>query len=152
MGHQDPTAIFLATNFTQKMPESSGSMYSSILMLENIWYHHFTWSGPNSQEIVNFFQFSSGPRGSSIRTKFSISYEFSLLQVRWWCHMFLNMKKEEYMEFEHSGIFWVKKIAKNIRLGSLGTQRHVVSAMWCFFLKKHTNFLNQTVTSKCFPC
>ena len=32
----DPRTIFLATIFTQKMPESSGSMYSSILILENI--------------------------------------------------------------------------------------------------------------------
>ena len=32
----DPSTIFLATIFTQKKPESSGSMYSSILMLENI--------------------------------------------------------------------------------------------------------------------
>ena len=35
----DPSTIFLATIFTQKMPERSGSMYSSILMLENIYYH-----------------------------------------------------------------------------------------------------------------
>ena len=34
--------IFLATIFNQNMPESSGSMYSSILMLENIRYYHFT--------------------------------------------------------------------------------------------------------------
>ena len=38
----DPSTIFLATIFTQKMPERSGSMYFSILMLENIWYRHFT--------------------------------------------------------------------------------------------------------------
>ena len=31
----DPSTIFLVTIFTQKMPESSGFMYSSILMLEN---------------------------------------------------------------------------------------------------------------------
>ena len=31
-----PSTIFLAIIFTQKMPESSGSIYSSILMLENI--------------------------------------------------------------------------------------------------------------------
>ena len=33
----DPSTIFLATSFTQKMPEGSDSMYSSILMLENIY-------------------------------------------------------------------------------------------------------------------
>ena len=32
----DPITIFLATSVTQKMPEGSDSMYSSILMLENI--------------------------------------------------------------------------------------------------------------------
>ena len=32
----DPSNIFLATIFAQKMPERSGSMYSSILMLGNI--------------------------------------------------------------------------------------------------------------------
>ena len=100
-------------HFTQKMPESSGSMYSSILMLENIWYHHFTWSGSNSQEIVNLFLVTHGVWGS--------------------CH------------------FSVKVVAKNILLGSLGTQRQAVFGV-CLFLKKQTNFLNQTVTLKCFPC
>ena len=32
----DPSTIFLETIFGQKMPESSGSMYSSMLMLGNI--------------------------------------------------------------------------------------------------------------------
>ena len=32
----DPSTIFLATSFTQKMPEGSDSMYSYILMLESI--------------------------------------------------------------------------------------------------------------------
>ena len=49
------------------------------------------------------------------------------------------------MEFELSGIFLVKVVAKNIVLGSLGTQLQVVLAAWCLFLKKHTNFLNQTL-------
>ena len=47
----DPSTIYLATNFIRKMPESSDSMYSSIVMLENI-YYNFTKRGPNSQEIV----------------------------------------------------------------------------------------------------
>ena len=50
----DPRPIFLVTSFNRKVPESSDSMYSSIFMLENLWYHHFTRSVPNSQEIVNF--------------------------------------------------------------------------------------------------
>ena len=35
--------------------------------------------------------------------------------------MFSSIKMEEYMESEHSGIFWVKLVAKNIVLGSPGT-------------------------------
>ena len=57
-----PSTIFLATNFTQKMPKSSDSMYSSIFMLENICYHNFTWTGPNFHEIANFISII-GPRG-----------------------------------------------------------------------------------------
>ena len=135
----DPSAIFLATIFTQKMPYSSGSSYSSILMLGNMWHHHFTWSGPNSQEIVNLFQFSSGPRGPTIGAKFPISCEFSLFQVKWLCNMFSKMKMEEYMESRLSGIFRVKVVAKNILLGFLETQHQVLFAMWCLFLKKHAN-------------
>ena len=147
----DPSTLFLATIFTQKMPESWGSMYSSILMLENI-YHYFTWSGRNSQEIVNLFQFSSGPSGPTSRIAFTISCEFGPLQVKWWYHMFSNVNKKEYMQSELSDIFRVKVVAKNILLGSLATQRQAVFAMWCLFLKKHTNFPNETVTLKCFLC
>ena len=80
------------------------------------------------------------------------SCEFGLLQVKWWCHMFSNMKYEEYLESDLPGIIRLKVVAKNILLGSLGTQHRAVFAMWCHFLKKHTNFLNQTVALKCFPC
>ena len=44
----DPSTVLLATNFIQKIPESSDSIYCSILMLENILSHYITWSGPNS--------------------------------------------------------------------------------------------------------
>ena len=83
----DPSIIFLATIFAQKMPESLGSMYSFILMLGNIWYYHFTWCGPNSQEIVNLLQFSLGPRGPTIGIKSTIPCEFGPLQAKW-CHVF----------------------------------------------------------------
>ena len=43
--------------------------------------------------------------------------------------MFSSIKKEQYMEFELYGIFQVKVVAKNIVLGSLGTQRQAVLAM-----------------------
>ena len=70
-----------------------GALGTNGLMLENISYHHFTWRGPNSQEIVNLFQFSSGLRGPTIGTKFIISCEFGPLQVKWWYDMFSNMNK-----------------------------------------------------------
>ena len=108
--------------FCSKMSESSDSMYSSILMLENIWCYHFTYSEPNSQEIVNFYQFSSGLRGLAIGTIFTISCEFSPLHVKWGYHLFSSMKKEEYIESELSGIFQVKVATKDIVIGSLGTQ------------------------------
>ena len=134
----DPITSFLATMFTQKMPESSGSMYSSILMLENIRSHHFTWSEPNSNELWFFFQFSLGPWGPTIATKFINSCGFGPLQVKWWFHMFSNMKKKEYMESDISSIFRVKMVATNILFGSLVTQRQAVFAIWCLSLKKHT--------------
>ena len=89
---EDLSTLFLATIFNQIRPKSSCSMYSSFLMLENIWYHQFTWSGSNSQEIANLIQFNSRPRGPIIGTKLTISCEFGPLQVKWRCHMFSNMK------------------------------------------------------------
>ena len=98
------------------MPESSDSVYSYILMLENIiWYHHFTSSGPNSQEIVNLYQFSLGPERLIIGTKFTISCEFSPLKVKRWYHMFSSMKKKKYKESELSGIFRVKMVTKKLQ-------------------------------------
>ena len=86
---RDPSTIFLATIFAQNMPESSGSMYFSILILGDI-YYHFTWCGPNSQEIVKMYQFILGPRGSTNGTKFTIFCEFSPLQAKW-CHVFWHV-------------------------------------------------------------
>ena len=54
--------------------------------------------------------------------KFTTSCEFDPLQVKWWHHVFSSIKMEEYMEPELSGFFWVKMVAKNIVLGSPGTQ------------------------------
>ena len=66
--------------------------------------------------------------------------------------MFSSMKKEESMESEIYSIFQVKVVAKNIVLGSLGTKLQAFFYIWFSFLKKHANFLNQTVTLNCFPC
>ena len=98
--HGDPSTIFLATSFTWKMLESSDSMYSSIFMLENTWYYNFTWSGPNSQEIVNFDSIM-GPRGP----------ELNWNKIQWY-HMFFSMKMDEYMEPGLSDIFWLKLVPK----------------------------------------
>ena len=117
----DPSSIFLATTFTRKMPKSSDSMHSSYFMLENIWHHHFTWSGPNSQEIVNLVPVV-GSRGPQLDwNKFTISCELDPLQVKWWHHILSSINREEYMETELSGIFWVEMVTKNIVLGSPGT-------------------------------
>ena len=43
--------------------------------------------------------------------------------------MFSNMKKEEYMEYELPGTTRLKVVAKNILLGSLGTQHQAVFAI-----------------------
>lgn len=62
------------------------------------------------------------------------------------------MKKEEYIKSELSDIFRVKVVTKYIVIGYLGTQSQVAFAVWCLFLKKDTNFLNQAVTLNYFPC
>ena len=74
------------------MPEYSDSMYSSIFMLQNIWYHHVTRSGRIHKKLLILLQFSFGPRGPIFRTKFAISCEFGLLQVNLWYHMISRMK------------------------------------------------------------
>ena len=80
----DPEIIFLATSFTQKNTERSDFKYSSILMLENIWYRYFTLSVSNSQKIVNSFQFSLSPQGLINEKRLTISCEFGPLQVKWY--------------------------------------------------------------------
>ena len=40
-------------------------MYFSIFMLENMYYHNFTWIGPNSQETANFAPII-GPQGPKL--------------------------------------------------------------------------------------
>ena len=42
----------------------------------------FFINGPNSQEIVSLFQYSSGPLEPTIGTKFTISCEFGPLQAK----------------------------------------------------------------------
>ena len=89
-----------------------------------------------------------GLRGPIIETKFTIPWKFSPIQVKFWKHMFSSMKMEDYMRSELFCIFWVKLVAKNIVPDFLGTQHRAASAVWCLFLKKYTNFLNQTVLNQ----
>ena len=121
LGPQGSKHYIFGNHFYSKMPKSSNPIYSSFFMLENIWYHHFTRSGPNSQEIVSFFSFVGPQRPELNWNKFTISCEFGTLEVKWWHHMFSSIEMEEYLESELSGIFRVKLVAKNIVLGSSGT-------------------------------
>ena len=79
---EDPSTTFLATSSTQKVSECSDSMNSSICIPESIWYHLFTWSGLNSQEILTSFWFSLGLWGPKIETKFTISWKYGPTQVK----------------------------------------------------------------------
>ena len=116
----DPSSIFLAMTFTGIMPGSSDFMYSSYFMLENIWHHHFTWSGPNSQEIVDFVPIV-GPRGPELNwNKFTISCEFGPLQEKWWCHMSSSIKMEKYMGLSVLAFFEQKWSPKIYCLGPYG--------------------------------
>lgn len=56
---------FLTMIFTRNIPKTSGSVYSSIFLLQTI-YHNFTWGGQNSQKMWILLQFSSGPPGNHI--------------------------------------------------------------------------------------
>ena len=118
---RDPNTIFLVTTFTWKMPESSDSMYSYFFMLENMWYHYFTWSALNSQDNVNFVAIGSSWGPKLNWSKFTISCKFGTLQEKRRYHMFSSIKMEKSMEFELSGIFWVKVVTEDIVLASLGT-------------------------------
>ena len=132
-------ASFLDSSFTQKLPESSDSVCSSIFLHEIIILPEADWI---RKKLWILFLFSLSPRGLIIRTKITISCEFSPLQVQLWYHTLSCIKTEEHMESELCSIFWIKLVAKNMLLGSLGTQRWAVSAVWCLSLEKCTNVLN----------
>ena len=85
MGLWGPRTTFLVTSFTEKMPESLDSIYSSSLMLENmilLFYLKQMEFTRNLFKFVNLFKFSSGPLGPTIGTKFTISSEFGPFQVK----------------------------------------------------------------------
>ena len=112
----------------KKIPESSDSMYSSIFLLESILYHYFTWSAPNSPEVVNFGFAWFGSLETPLRHE--------------------NWKIQGIWAF----IYPVRLVSKKLVLKSSGTQCEPVFAVWCLFLKEHTNALNQDVRLQYFPC
>ena len=116
---RDPRSIFLATTFAGIISRSSDSMYFSYFMLENIWQDHLPEVDENSQEIVNFVPIV-GPLVPELNwNKFTISWEFGPVQVKWY-HLFSGIKMEEYMEPELSDIIFKKMVVKNVVFGSPG--------------------------------
>ena len=136
---------------TWKMQEGSDSMYSSVFMLKNI-CKILPKAEQTHKKLWILFQFSSGLRRPIIGTKFRRSCVFGGIQLKLWYHIFSSMKMEECMESELPHLFRVKLVAKNIVLGSARTQRGAVFVVWCPLQKKQTNFFNQAVRLKCFPC
>ena len=79
LGPKGPKHNILRTSLTQKMLQSSDSMYSFIFLLETRWYYKFTWSGLNSQEIVIFVPVMSSQWLKLIRNK----TQFLMKSVHW---------------------------------------------------------------------
>ena len=105
LGPQGPKHYIFGDHFYSKKARKLKFHVLLLFYARNVWYHHFTWSGPNSQDIASFFPFV-GPRGPELNwNKFTISCEFGTLQVKWWYHMFSSIKMEEYMKSKLSGNF-----------------------------------------------
>ena len=105
------------------MRQGSDSMYSLIFMLESIWYHHFSWSKPNSQEVVNIIVSIMCPGGleldyNNVHSFWRIRSTSGNIIVSY----FFSVKMEKLMESELSGIFRLKLVPKNIVIGFPGTQ------------------------------
>ena len=79
-------------------------------LFSRLWRHKF-WNKPIFL-TKSFYTWS--------KSQVKSSYEFDLLHVKSWCHIFSNMKKEECVDFEHSVIFRVKVVGKNILPGRWG--------------------------------
>ena len=77
-------------------------MHFSLFMLENTWYHNFTWSWPNSQEIVNFVPIYFGFPGTH---NWNIIHNFLWIRStsgKLMISYVSSMKMEDYMEI----VFW----------------------------------------------
>ena len=69
-------------------------------MLENVWYHNFTWSGQNSQEIVNFVSIYFGPCPylvANIYWKWKTKWDAQAKQPWYFCNRYshANQKSTE---------------------------------------------------------
>ena len=106
------------------------SCYVTIILPELDW---------TSRKLWILFQLLVLGNSNWITTKFEISFEFSPLQVKWWYHIFSGIKMEEFIESEHSGIFRVELVTKNVVLGSSGTS--------CVFVFSFVMPQNQPVTT-----
>ena len=153
---RDTSTIFVLTAFTQKMLESWNSMYSSILMLENIWYHylseyhHLISSVDGIHKRLRIFTNSFWVPGTHDWNKIHKILWIQSTAGKMMIHMFSSMKKEDCVEFKPSGIFQVKVVTEDIVFRSLGTQRKAAFAIWCLFLKKHTIFWTKLLRSSVF--
>ena len=94
-----------------KKPESSDSMYSSILILEKIWYHHFTKSGPNfgSPATHNWNKIHKIFSSKSGHQKYSVWVPGDPTQSCFavWCQIF-------WTKLLHLSVFLVKQYASFI--------------------------------------
>ena len=69
----DPSSIFFASSFTQKMPESSYAMHYPILMLKKYNIKILSEVDRINKKLRILFQFSSDTPGSITGTKLTIS-------------------------------------------------------------------------------
>ena len=85
------STAYFANIFIWKIPGSSDSMYSSTYMLENIWYNNLTWSGANSNQIVNIISILISlprPRTKFILCMWGLTFLFHNHQD---CHALLSL-------------------------------------------------------------
>ena len=123
---EDPTTIFLTTRFYLKN-STKIRFYVFLNFHARYFSYFFSWSGPNSEEILN---------------KISSFLWNSLLE---YSYMFSSMKMAEYIESELSAIF--------LEIWSPGTQPLLGCLCNVMSLsEEHTKVVNQAVRLKCFLC
>ena len=138
---EDPTTIFLTTRFYLKN-STKIRFYVFLNFHARYFSYFFSWSGPNSEEILNFTPIYFGCPGTYNWNRISSFLWNSLLE---YSYMFSSMKMAEYIESELSGIF--------LEIWSPGTQPLLGCLCNVMSLsEEHTKFVNKTVRLKCFLC